>query len=625
MGWSLDTGSIERNTHGTYGTLDDTFFLNINGLSSQIVKDTSGVYHLSDENFWKLKFAPSTQEDPSSWELKDKNGNTYTFGFVSTMVYNTGSVQGCGSPDIHTQEYRWELTSVKNIFDQEITYDYYKETKPFQWNYFNDYCKVKSMLTDTAVYPKTIRYANNRYQVRFERIARSDYKSTWLSDWNHHSFMQQRLNAIYVEQKNEVTGNFDIIIRKYELRYLGNTNSGIIWPGYKWTAGGKTSTLASITQFGEGGSTALPGYTFTYGDNMHLTRAENGYGGAVEFDYDLWDYRPNARDSQTVEIKFGISGYSCDGRYTESPWYARSGSITCDDFDGNHKGPLLVRGTASAADIQNPGGSDYGVNTSKDLLRPGGMYKLTSTIALPSGMSAEVGLYDGIRDTLKGPGTHYIKLPVDAFKIEPVIQTTGGGSEYGAVSYFKLQLLTAVYRVQEKRIFDGVNAAPYTYSYDYSLNGTDTAKVNDRVTSVGTCAANDTDCEEYNEAFSEFRGNGQVTETGPNGTKTITQFHQDDLLKGRPVSTNTKQGASSLSYTGYHYISQSLSISPPYPPGCSVCSPIIGVTHNWVYTDFVRKPRLCYQWHIQRYKDQFHIQINIWQPNDAGRTGMERK
>ncbi len=586
MGWSLDTGSIERNTHGTYSTQDDTFFLNIRGVSSQIVKDTSGNYHLSDENFWKVKFI----SNPSSWELKDKTGNTYTFGFVSTMVYNTGSVQGCGSPDIHTQEYRWDLTSVKNIFSKEIIYDYDKDTKPFKWNYFNDYCKVKSMPTDTAVYPKTIRYANNRYQVRFELSSRSDYKSTWLSDWNHHSFMQRRLSAIYVEQKNEITGVFDIVVRKYQLTYLANNDPGIIWPGVNWSAGGKTATLSGVRQFGIGGSTALPGYTFTYGDNMHLTRAQNGYGGAVEFDYDLWEYRSNARNSQTVEIEFGTYGYPCsgNGRFTETPWLARPGTgsvVTCPGEDGDEDGSLQVRGIATAADIQNTNSSIYGVNTSKDLVRPGGMYKLTVSIGgMQSGMSKKVGLFDGTRDNLLGGGgPYFIQLPADASKVEPVVQITGGTASLG---YFKFQLLTAVYRVQEKRLYDGINIQPYRYTYDYSLNDVDSAKVNDANTSDGVCS-NAEDCYEFTEQFSEFRGHGQVTETGPDGTKTITQFHQDDILKGRPVSTTKKFDTELLTSSDYHYTSVPLPIALITPGTCTACGHFIGIYRNWIYTDSV--------------------------------------
>ena len=55
MGWSLDTGYIERNMHGSPNNLDnDTFFLSAAGVSSQLVLGDDGYYHTSDESFWKI-------------------------------------------------------------------------------------------------------------------------------------------------------------------------------------------------------------------------------------------------------------------------------------------------------------------------------------------------------------------------------------------------------------------------------------------------------------------------------------------------------------------------------------------------------------------------------------------
>jgi len=602
MGWSLDTGSIERNTMGTYETNDDTFFLNVNGVSSRIVKDPQGNYHLGDENFWKIKFYSG---NPSWWEVKDKSGNTYSFKFVSKMLYNKGSVIGCGAPDIQTQEYRWELTSIKNIFGKEIVYDYTKETKDFTWNYFNDWCKTQSAPTDTAVYPKTIQYADGHYQIRFSLANRSDYTSGWETDWDHHSFMRKRLSTIFVEQDLDGVGGYETLIRKYVFTYLPNNDAGIIWPGIEWSKGGQTLTLKTVQQFGLQGVSSLPSYTFTYGDNMHLTRAENSNGTAIEFDYDsdpnainsqIWYYDQDARDSYTIETKFGISGYPCDERYAEAPWGARdAGSwVECYDEEGNEqdKGPLHVKGTAHAENVQNISSSEYGVNSSKDLLRPGGMYKITTVISKPSNMTAKLGLFDGNADqwnTQPGPySPAFIKLPVNASKVEPLIKITGGTSvDYGEVHSFKFQLLTSIYRVQEKRVFFDINQEPYTYTYDYSINGVDSAKVNDSSTSSVLCDPNDTNCREYVEAFSEFRGNQRVTETGPDGRKTLTQFNQDDALKGRVKWALVKDGSTDLSRKIYTYTSESLPVSQPGWVGdCTGGCFYIGITRNWVYTDY---------------------------------------
>lgn len=52
MGWSLDTGSIDLDSHGT-GTYtgDDSYLFNVAGMSTRFIKDSSGVYHAMDENF----------------------------------------------------------------------------------------------------------------------------------------------------------------------------------------------------------------------------------------------------------------------------------------------------------------------------------------------------------------------------------------------------------------------------------------------------------------------------------------------------------------------------------------------------------------------------------------------
>ncbi len=60
MGWSLDNGSIERDIHGTTDDItDDTYLLNLNGVSSRLVMDPDSafsghVWHTSDEKFWGI-------------------------------------------------------------------------------------------------------------------------------------------------------------------------------------------------------------------------------------------------------------------------------------------------------------------------------------------------------------------------------------------------------------------------------------------------------------------------------------------------------------------------------------------------------------------------------------------
>lgn len=77
MGWSLDTGSIERDTHGTTEDVsDDTFLLSVNGVSTRIAMGDDFVYHALDENFWRIKYYPTS----NTWTVWDKTGNSYFFG-----------------------------------------------------------------------------------------------------------------------------------------------------------------------------------------------------------------------------------------------------------------------------------------------------------------------------------------------------------------------------------------------------------------------------------------------------------------------------------------------------------------------------------------------------------------
>jgi hypothetical protein len=119
-------------------------------------------------------------------------------------------------------------------------------------------------------------------------------------------------------------------------------------------------------------------------------------------------------------------------------------------------------GIATAGSIQNHISSPYGVNQSKDLVRPGGIYKITAGLGITD-VSVRLGLADGTRDdwdtnTITGSGTHvrYITLPADASKVEPLVEETGGNTSTNATAknaklgYYKFQLLTSIYRVTIK-------------------------------------------------------------------------------------------------------------------------------------------------------------------------------
>jgi RHS repeat-associated protein len=602
MGWSLDMGSMELDSHGTSGSEDDTYILNIGGVSTRVVKGPGGTYHTADENFWQI-----TPDSPSdSWIVKDKQGNTYTFAHTSAFPEQNNNCGGYSS-----KSFRWSLSKVQNIFGQEILYDYQNQTRSVRiWYSGGNDCYFENENAVSATYPSTVTYSHGRYRLRFDigdmsTPNRSDY-TNWWDDPDpgtaFHAFEKHRLQNLYVEQDSNGDGTFETVIRRYELKYKGNTESDIIFPGYTWSKGGKTSTLKSVQQYGANNTTESPKTTFTYGDNLHLTRATNGYGGTVEFDYEQWYHAADARGSYTIEQKFGTSSYPC-GNEDPRGWGSREGVVDCGD--GDHD-PLHIYGStgiAIAGNIENAKASDYGVNQSKNLVRPGGVYLIETSIDLVNNtgdMSAEVGLFDGVRDHWQA-GTvapRFFILPADASKVEPLIKEEGGNAttKFATVSSYKFKLLTSIYRVVEKRVKDG-NGHTYPFDYSYSwTSGPDSAAVNDTNPnhSTTTCDPINPDdegtvtCHGYFERYSEFRGHGLVTETGPDGKTTVTRFFQDDIWKGRPSWVTVSDGSLLRSKVIYSYVTESLPIMPPRVASCSVCNtPYIGLSRNFVYNNSV--------------------------------------
>ncbi len=399
MGWSLDTGSIELNTHGTSTwTGDDTYSLNVGGVSTQIIEDNGGTYHAADENFWKINYDATNKV----WTVKDKTGNTYVFEHKSSYPYQTGS---CETSDaaVQWETYRWSLTKVTNIFEQEIVYTYEDQLHTLElYKSVGGQCDTVKWDAVAATYPDTITYANGQYRVNFNREEtlfnnRTDYPDEW--EWSNHPdndgafhiFERYRLKAIEIQYN---TGTKFETFRQYNFTYADDADSDIIFPGQTWSAGGKTSTLRSVQQFGVGGASSLPAVTFTY-DNLHLTDADNGYGGSVAFVYENtpWYYSNNARDLYTTVVNFGVTGYPCYGGVPV--WFARPGStVACGT--GQYP-PLSVLGSVYTPNIQNSIWSPYGMQRSLDLIRPGGMYKLSATINA-QGNTMDVHLYDGIND-----------------------------------------------------------------------------------------------------------------------------------------------------------------------------------------------------------------------------------
>ena len=548
MGWSLGMNSIELNDHGTNEsntpsgwTSDDTWFINVNGISSSIVNNGNG-FSTADENFMKLEF----DSNANVWTVWDKQGNIYYFEEKAQMVKS--SLMHCGPA---YQPYRWMLTRVRNIFGKELTYTYVTETKSVkvkEWISTLGICRENNVYVDdvvTAIYPETITYPGGHYRVRFKLEARQDYQATWAADILYHNFERQRLQAIVVEQDHDGNGAFEKIVRKYKFEYASNSeaawNNGTrapIWSGVTWSMGGKTSTLLRVHQFGEDGVNELPTATFLYGDGMHLTRADNGYGGSVRFAYDQWAYTPQARDSQTFERNFK-SGSDCTNNHFDG--YA-GGRTTCD-HQGNGVDMLWVSG--KAINTQFWGGAE-------NAIRPGGLYKFSfDNIRL---FGANTGFKYGFRlssleEVYNDPASGLVLLPTYASNTADVLLNVTGTTgafftEYAQMREVKIELLTMVYRVKSRTISNGSANETFTYTY------TDGA-VNDSDHSEHACPDSELEatpptCQQYSEKYSEFRGHRQVTETAPDGRVTVTTYEQGDSLKGRATKVTVQDGSGKI-------------------------------------------------------------------------------
>jgi RHS repeat-associated protein len=81
------------------------------------------------------------------------------------------------------------------------------------------------------------------------------------------------------------------------------------------------------------------------------------------------------------------------------------------------------------------------------------------------------------------------------------------------------------------------------------------------------------------QAYSEFRGHSQVTETGPDGRQTVTTFGQSDVRKGRVLSVIVKDGAGKkLMETIYStdYLTLPMKLLTEF-------APYYGFGHYWVF------------------------------------------
>ncbi len=545
MGWSFDAGGyIERNGFGTKATNDDSYSLNANGMSGELWIGADGRYHLADENFYKITYN-STND---SWVIFDKTGTQYYFE-ESAGYTKFVDCPGTSSDVNEVLTWRWMLKRVVNIYGQTMTYTYDRETQTA--TSYPSGCTVVHNVVN-FIYPKTIVYANGRYRIRFARINRYDYKPEWLTLYLtgvYKTFQKSLLNQILVEQDANGDGTFETLIRKYQFNYCASQSCSI-FPAYVWPSlqNYRTPTLTSVQEYGLGGTSSLPAYTFTYGDGMHLTSATNGYGGNIAFTYDTWH--------ETIPLETWANGM------TENAIPRWGNPLKCHfedskcDWAGVGNNGLVGGGTGGF--IRVLGLAEKPVQS----YQPGRWYRIVAAVKAPNGSPAiQLGYSHKVNGVLQadvffpavtlnatlqtiesGP----FLLPRDTTAFAPRLYANGSSDVY----WYYLMPVSTYARVATRALSAG--SASYTFSYAYQNPATNT--------SANSVVA--TGAHPYSPAYTEFRGHQYVTESDPYGKKTITHFLQDDCLRGRAQDVTIKDAVNKTAQITTNAYSCTVTSSP---------------------------------------------------------------
>jgi RHS repeat-associated protein len=547
MGWSMTTSYIERIGHGTNGVQDDSYALNLNGMSVELLPGADGKYHASDENFYKTEFTvPNNDEQQSSWTISDKTGNKYYFEDRTNMWKTQTCTNGY---DLIPYVWRWSLTRVENVHGQVMNYTYQKDNKNIQ--YYSCDQHASSVLVDTWVYPYQITYSNGRYRIRFIREAtRLDYRTLWANQYSTYTaFQKSKLTNIRVEQVN--SDGSATLIRRYDFAYA-NT----IFPDYYWDAGGRTLSLRTVQEVAGNGAT-LPAYTFYYDDKMHLSDATNGYGGTVSYEYDNWhetipyenwddnlpEYLiPEWGSPAKFQFTAGTEGWAgVQPPPTSGVSYMGGGTIKVWGVAGY---PNLGDGGFAfqpgrwyviLADMRSAdGGANNSVRLGFSVGTSGGSYNQ---------WGSSVPLTNQYQLVSSGP----IQLSKDAISFSPRIDSTGS---YNQVRWLYIYPLPTAYRVTSQTVAAGSDS--YTWDYDYEGAATNIPLISNPDMFEGNSEAA-AGTQPYIKPYTEFRGHSRVSVTDPYGGVTVTNYDQSDCLSGRVTSAEVYNGTDKVQSSSYEY------------------------------------------------------------------------
>ncbi|MBI5351758.1 MAG: hypothetical protein HZB50_03885 [Chloroflexi bacterium] len=521
MGWSLDTGAITRNMHGTDNVPeDDTFSISAGGVSGLLLPisvNASGnvtTYNTADQSFMKVEFDSSSSVN--TWTAWSKDGTKYVFSTTA----KTNSSNGCATTLDLT--WRWSLTSVTDINDNTLSYTYSTETK-------SGGCS-----NQIAVYPDTITYPNNKYRVVFVQDAavRTDYQSSWTNINSRALYGTKRLSEVDIQYNPGTWTN----VKRYVLSYAPNTaTTNIIYPNFVWSAGGKTSTLLSVKEYGSDGST-LPAVQFTYGDSMHLTKVNNGQGGEVQMTYARrWKYFDDLnKDLRNFKTTFGSNGDECNYSNPLTTWerVAGTGVVRCSTPKY-----LLVGGSGNSATAVH--------TIPENMLKLGSFYWFYVKVRSISGTGTHA-VIRGFREVISNSETTIkpnktvstnvevefqdpLEMPVEYNPTETKIELTCNDCFFKDVQVIQMP---QEYFVTQRTVTTQQNGPASTYVYNY-----DNASPNTKDNSAAAVKAETTSRKLYTQKLREFRGSSMSEVIDPAGLATLTWFNQTDNLKGKPYDT----------------------------------------------------------------------------------------
>lgn len=326
LGWEI--GGISYIARDTT-THPDSFYLVFAGGSTRLFKpegssEWQSEWQSNPKLFIKVHHVPNNHYqyyDTNTWIITTQDGTRYIFGSpvksdgtpldeaLTPLTLAKTHPGNCGGGNTTKgTPYKWYLREVKDTNGNTIIYEYDKD---WAETYYGA-CESRGFTT--ATYLKRIKYnfKNGNYQttIDFNYEDRPDYQTF---DWLRYHRQQCKNSKIWSESDcDKFAGKVqyrvarkrlkEIVVnvtgrqaRRYVLNYEMSPGRGTFGQPEnpdKWHPG--HSLLKEIRQYGTG-SESLPPYTFDYsqiGDddnpnNIYLTRAKNGYGGEVIYEYTL--------------------------------------------------------------------------------------------------------------------------------------------------------------------------------------------------------------------------------------------------------------------------------------------------------------------------------------------------